>query len=78
MRRERLYLEDILAAADAIAAFIQGQKAELFEANLMLRSAVAQQLTVIGEAVARSRSCACGVLTACRENRSAGLKSRAG
>ncbi len=53
MRRERLYLEDILAAADAIATFIQGENIESFLANLMLRSAVAQQLTVIGEAVAR-------------------------
>jgi uncharacterized protein with HEPN domain len=52
MRRERLYLEDILAAADAIAGFIQGQDAGSFAANLMLRSAVVHQLTVIGEAVA--------------------------
>ena len=53
MRRERLYLEDILAAADAVAGFIETQTWELFEANLMLRSAVVHQMTVIGEAVSR-------------------------
>jgi uncharacterized protein with HEPN domain len=52
MRRERLYLEDILSAADAIAEFLGGQDFESFEANRMLRSAVVHQLTIIGEAVA--------------------------
>ena len=52
MRRERLYLEDILTAADAIAEFTYAQNLESFETNLMLRSAVVHQLTVIGEAVA--------------------------
>ena len=52
MRRERLYLGDILAAADAIAGFIQGQDLETFRANLQLRSAVGHQLTIIAEAVA--------------------------
>jgi uncharacterized protein with HEPN domain len=51
MRRERLYLEDILAAADAIAEFIQGQDYQSFQASRLLRSAVVHQLTVIGEAV---------------------------
>ena len=53
MRRERLYLEDIVAAADAIASFIEAQTWESFQANLMLRSAVVHQMTVIGEAVSR-------------------------
>jgi len=52
MRRERLCLEDIVTAADAIAEFTHAQNLESFEANLMLRSAVVHQLTVIGEAVA--------------------------
>ena len=52
MRRERLYLGDILAAADAIAGFIQGQDLERFRVNLQLRSAVGHQLMIIGEAVA--------------------------
>jgi uncharacterized protein with HEPN domain len=52
MRRERLFLEDIVAAADAIAEFIQGQTQESFEVNRMLRSAVVHQLTIVGEAVA--------------------------
>jgi uncharacterized protein with HEPN domain len=52
MRRERLFLEDIVSAADAIAEFIQGQTQESFEANRMLRSALVHQLTIVGEAVA--------------------------
>jgi uncharacterized protein with HEPN domain len=52
MRRERLYLEDILAAADAIAEFVEGQQLEAFRADRMRRSAVTNQLTIIGEAVA--------------------------
>ena len=52
MRRERLFLEDIIAASDAIAAFTQGQTLASFQTNLMLRSAVVNQLTVIGEAFA--------------------------
>jgi len=50
MRRERLYLGDILSAADAMAGFIQGQDVERFRANLQLRSAAGRQLTIIGEA----------------------------
>jgi uncharacterized protein with HEPN domain len=53
MRRERLYLEDILGAADAIAEFIGGQDLDGFEANHLLQSAVVHQLTIIGEASAR-------------------------
>jgi uncharacterized protein with HEPN domain len=53
MRRDRLYLEDIVAAADAIAEFTRGQDLESFQAGVMVRSAVVQQLTVIGEAVGR-------------------------
>ncbi len=51
MRRERLYLEDILAAADAIREFIRGQDYGSFEASPLLRSAVVHPLTIIGEAV---------------------------
>ena len=51
MRGERLFLEDIVSAADAITEFIESQ--ESFEANRMLRSAVVHQLTIIGEASAR-------------------------
>ena len=51
MRGERLFLEDIVSAADAITEFIESE--ESFEANRMLRSAVVHQLTIIGEASAR-------------------------
>ncbi|MEK7404061.1 MAG: HepT-like ribonuclease domain-containing protein [Acidobacteriota bacterium] len=56
MRRERLYLEDILTAADTIAEFVHGQELGAFEANDLLRSTVAHQLTIIGEAVAHLSS----------------------
>jgi uncharacterized protein with HEPN domain len=48
MRRERLYLEDIISAADAVAEFINRHDCESFHANRMLRSAAVHQLTVIG------------------------------
>jgi uncharacterized protein with HEPN domain len=43
MRREVLYLTDILDAADHIAQFIHSE---------LIRSAIAQKLIVIGEAAA--------------------------
>lgn len=52
VRRERLYLEDIVAAAETIEEFVQGQHLESFQANRMIRSAVVHQLTIIREAVA--------------------------
>jgi uncharacterized protein with HEPN domain len=53
MRRDGLLLEDIVAAADAVAEFIAGYTAETLASNQLVRSAVVHQLTVIGEAVAR-------------------------
>ncbi len=53
MRSDRLYLADIVEAADAIAAFIYGVDAEHFLRDDLVRSAVLHKLTVIGEAAAR-------------------------
>jgi uncharacterized protein with HEPN domain len=53
MRREKLYLTDIVEAADAIRNFLQGVSREHFIGNDLLRSAVLQKLTVIGEAASR-------------------------
>lgn len=53
MRRDALYLADIVEAAEAVAEFVAGLKREAFVGNKMARSAVLQQLTVIGEAAAR-------------------------
>ena len=50
MPHDRLYLQDILDAADAIASFIQGTTPEQFAASDLLRSAVLQKLIIIGEA----------------------------
>jgi uncharacterized protein with HEPN domain len=53
MRRESLYLTDIVEAADHIADFIAGTDFQTFQQSEMLRSAVVQKLAVIGEAAAR-------------------------
>ncbi|MCA1899193.1 MAG: DUF86 domain-containing protein [Chloroflexi bacterium] len=53
MRREKLYLADIVEAARAIERFLMGQDFDEFEQNEMLNSAVLQKLTVIGDAAAR-------------------------
>lgn len=50
MRSDRLYLLDIIAAADAIAAFVTGQAREAFLADDMRRTAVQKKLEIIGEA----------------------------
>jgi uncharacterized protein with HEPN domain len=53
MRRERLYLEDMHVAAQAVSEFLQSDSLETFRASRLLQSAVVHQLTVIGEAAAR-------------------------
>jgi uncharacterized protein with HEPN domain len=53
MRHEKLYLTDIVEAAQAIERFITGEDFEEFEQNEMMNSAVLQKLMVIGEAAAR-------------------------
>jgi uncharacterized protein with HEPN domain len=53
MRRDDLYLNDIIEAADHIASFIAGADFETFEKSEMMRSAVVQKLAIIGEAAAR-------------------------
>ena len=53
MRPEKLYLTDIVEAAQAIARFIMGENYYEFEQNEMMNSAVLQKLTVIGEAASR-------------------------
>ena len=52
MRRDSLYLRDIVEAADAIAGFLAGVKPDQFAASDLMRSAVLQKLMVIGEAAA--------------------------
>ena len=53
MRREELYLEDMVEAAHAIEDFLADTAREAFVENDMLRSAVLQKLIIIGEAAAR-------------------------
>ena len=53
MRPEKLYLVDIVDAADAIERFLTGIDRDEFNADDLRQSAVLQKLTVIGEAAAR-------------------------
>jgi uncharacterized protein with HEPN domain len=53
MRREKLYLTDIVEAADSIRVFLAGVERERFLQDDLLRSAVLQKLAIIGEAAAR-------------------------
>ena len=53
MRPEALYLTDIVEAADAVAEFLQSVERDSFLGNELLRSAVLQKLSVMGEAAAR-------------------------
>ncbi len=51
MRPEKLYLTDIIEAADAIERFVAGIDLAKFLGDELRQSAVLQKLIVIGEAV---------------------------
>lgn len=53
MRPEKLYLTDIVEAAQSIARFVMGESFVDFQQNEMMNSTVLQKLTVIGEAASR-------------------------
>lgn len=53
MRREYLYLQDILDACDMILTFLGGMDAATFLDSPLHQAAILQKLTVIGEAAAR-------------------------
>jgi uncharacterized protein with HEPN domain len=53
MRREELYLRDIVEAADHIASFVADRGMAGFQESEMVRSAIVQKLAVIGEAASR-------------------------
>ncbi|MEQ6340974.1 MAG: DUF86 domain-containing protein [Gammaproteobacteria bacterium] len=53
MRREELYLQDIVEAAEAIKKFLADIDYSSFQGSDLVRSAVLQKLTMIGEAAAR-------------------------
>ena len=53
MRRDRQRLQDILEALDGVAKMIGGRTEVEFLGDETLRYAVAQRLTVVGEAAAR-------------------------
>ena len=53
MRPERLYLQDIIDAADSVASFVAGIDRQRFVDDDLLRSAVLHKLTVVGEAAGR-------------------------
>ena len=53
MRRDKLYLADMVEACDDIAEFVREHNVESFTENKAVRGAVLQKLIVIGEAAAR-------------------------
>ncbi len=53
MRRDELFLNDIVEASDFIAAFIAVADFEVFQESEVLRSAVVQKLAIIGAAASR-------------------------
>lgn len=53
MRREDLYFNDLIEAADHVAQFVENVDSATFEESEMMRSAVIQKLSVNGEAAAR-------------------------
>lgn len=54
MRRDDLYLNDIVEAADHIATFLGQVDFDSFRQSELIRSAVVQKLAIIGEAAART------------------------
>jgi uncharacterized protein with HEPN domain len=56
MRREELYLTDIVEAAESINKFLTGEDRQTFLQDDLLRSAVLQKLSIIGEAASRLAS----------------------
>lgn len=50
MRHDRLYLIDMINAADAIAEFVKGIDRDTFIADTMRRAAVQKKLEIFGEA----------------------------
>jgi len=52
MRREELYLRDIVEAARHVEQFVAGHTRPSFEESELVRSAVVQKLSTIGEAAA--------------------------
>jgi len=53
MRRDRLYIADIIEACDDITEFIHDHDLASFTESKVVRGAVLQKLIVIGEAAAR-------------------------
>jgi uncharacterized protein with HEPN domain len=53
MRRDLLYLQDIVEACQDIAEFLTDVNVEAFRESKLVRSAVIQKLMVVGEAASR-------------------------
>ena len=53
MRRDKLYLADMVEACDDIAEFVQDHDLASFTESKVVRGAVLQKLIVIGEAATR-------------------------
>ncbi len=47
----RVYLHEILTACEAVTGFVEGKTFDDYTADLLLRSAVERQLSIVGEAL---------------------------
>ena len=61
-------LDDVGIAAELIFAFIDGKSFSDYERDMLVRSAVERQFTIIGEALTRLRSADPGVLNEITEH----------
>ena len=64
------YLYDILEAAKAIRAFVEGKEIQDYQSDEFLRSAVERKFEIIGEALNRIKKEDPNVLESIREHRS--------
>jgi uncharacterized protein with HEPN domain len=55
LRDLRGYLWDVVEACGHVRAFAQGRSLKDYVSDVMLRSAIERQLTIVGEALAQSR-----------------------
>lgn len=52
-RDPRLYLTDVVDAADAVASYTDGMDLTAYEADRLVRDAVERRLEIVGEALSR-------------------------
>lgn len=52
-RDSQVYLQDVVMAASTIDRFLEGKTFEVYQSDIVTKSAVERQFEIIGEALAR-------------------------